>query len=209
MDPSTEALNQQTSSKIFYFLVKIKWARSVTISVCLLKACRQVEGTFLNILTKPYYITCSYSILTFPKHFTPVLKYYSALGCKPGQHRSRWETSQENPENRWKLCGDIRNTPASSGCLELHLFSKALGGLKSNAAPSTTTNINHRAQTSWCEEYRNVFGSNVLFFPIQPERGCDGHQGTKHFSATWQTATRNAAPGGTFLQSCTYAPRWV
>lgn len=154
----------RSSSKIFYFLVKIKRARSVTISVCLLKACRQVEGIFLNILTKTYYITCSYFTLTFPKHSAPALEDSSAPGCKPGQTQSALRNLPgQLRKKREKFCEFIRNTPASSGCFKPRLFSKAIGGLKSNAVPSTTKK--HRAQSSCCEKYRNIVGSNVLFFP--------------------------------------------
>lgn len=208
MDPSNEASNQKTYSKIFYFLVKIKQARSVTISVCLLKACRQVEGTFLNILTKSCYITCSYLILTFPKHFTPVWEHYSTLGCKPGQTQIMLRNLPGQPREQVKIMWGYKK---HSSIIRLFRAILIFQSLKSNAASSTITEINHRAQTSLCEQYRNIFGSNVLPppFPIQPERRRDGHQGTKHFSATWLTATRNASPEGTFLQNCTYAPRWV
>ena len=55
-----------------------------------------------------------------------------------------------------------------------HLFYKAIGSFRSNAAPSITTNIKHIAQTSWAKDYGNNSVSNVLFSSFSQKYGLVG-----------------------------------
>lgn len=87
------------------------------------------------------------------------------MGCKPGQTQIPLRNLPGQPREQVKMVWGYKKHSSIITLFRTRLFCKAMGSLRSNAVPSTTTNVNHRAQTSWGEEYRIFGGSNMLFFP--------------------------------------------